>query len=360
MDSGAGPQRWSRAITRALYGPDGFYLREWPSGHFRTSAQATPWFATALAHLADRVDRALDSPDRFDLVDVGAGDGALLAAIVAELPPRLRRRLRPVAVELRSRPPGLPPAVQWRRNIPAVTGLLLANEWLDNLPVDVVEMTATGPRFLLVDADGTESHGQAPRPEHARWLRRWWPLAEVGGRGEVGLCRDRAWRAAVRRLRRGAAVAMDYDHTLQQRRDGAFRAGSLTGYRDGRQVPPVPDGTCDLTAHVALDACAAAGRGTGTGTGADGGVLLLRQRQALRALGVDGARPPLELARADPAAYLAALTRASTAVELTDPSGLGGFGWLIQAVGIPVARLFPGGPDEPPSVPHRDSGTGMT
>ena len=40
-----------------------------------------------------------------------------------------------------------------------------------------------------------------------------------------------------------------------------------------------------------------------------------------------------EEAERDPAGYLAALARAGEAAELTDPGGLGGFGWLVQAVG---------------------------
>jgi SAM-dependent MidA family methyltransferase len=91
----------------------------------------------------------------------------------------------------------------------------------------------------------------------------------------------------------------------------------------------VPDGSCDLTAHVALDACAAAGEAAGaTGT------VLTTQAEALRALGVAVARPTRELAVADPAGYLAALAHAGEAAELTDPAGLGGFGWLVQPVGI--------------------------
>ena len=38
----------------------------------------------------------------------------------------------------------------------------------------------------------------------------------------------------------------------------------------------------------------------------------------------------------DPAGYLTALRVAAEEVELTDPAGLGGFGWLIQAVGVPL------------------------
>jgi hypothetical protein len=62
--------------------------------------------------------------------------------------------------------------------------------------------------------------------------------------------------------------------------------------------------------------------------------VLVTQRAALRALGVDGARPPLALAHRDPAAYLRRLADAGAAAELTDPAGLGGHYWLLQPVGL--------------------------
>ncbi|MEV7908263.1 hypothetical protein AB0P04_42380, partial [Streptomyces anulatus] len=80
-----------------------------------------------------------------------------------------------------------------------------------------------------------------------------------------------------------------------------------------------------ITAHVALDACAAAGEGAGAAT-----TVLTTQREALRALGVTGARPSLDLAGRDPGGYLRALARASEEAELIAPGGLGDFGWLSQ------------------------------
>jgi hypothetical protein len=69
---------------------------------------------------------------------------------------------------------------------------------------------------------------------------------------------------------------------------------------------------------------------------------LTTQREALRALGLRGTRPPLTLARTDPSGYLAALRQASEEAELTDPGGLGGFIWLLQAVRVPLpASLGP-------------------
>jgi hypothetical protein len=106
----------------------------------------------------------------------------------------------------------------------------------------------------------------------------------------------------------------------------------LTGYRDGRQVQPLPDGSTDVTAHVAMDAIAAAGGHPYS---------LVTQREALAALGVDGGRPAIDLAHADPAGYVRALAAAGAAAELTDPAGLGGHWWLLQTVGIDLHGRIP-------------------
>lgn len=315
-------------MTEALYGPAGFYTGGAPpAGHFRTSVHASPLFARAVLTLLRRVDTALGRPARLDVVDVGAGQGELLTQLAATAEPHLAARLRLVAVERAPRPAALAAGIAWLAEVPPLTGLLIANEWLDNVPLDLVEQAAGGPRLVLVEPTGAQSLGGPPSAVDIGWLARWWPLLGTGDRAEIGLPRDQAWAAAVGRLRRGVAVAVDYCH----QRSARPRAGTLTGYRAGRQVPPTPDGSCDLTAHVALDACAAAGEAAGaTGT------LLTTQREALRQLGVTGERPPVELARAEPVSYLRALAAAGEAGELTDPTGLGGFGWLVQAAGVPL------------------------
>lgn len=286
---------WSAAWSEALYGPDGFFVRERPLDHFRTSV-ANPVFAQAVRELAERVDAALGRPDPFDVVDLGAGGGELLGAW-RDVPGRWR--LSSLDVD---------PRGSRFAEIPLLTGLLVANEWLDAVPLDVV----VDGRVLHVSGAGEESPGPVST---SPWPARWWP-AGSGDRVEDGSSRDTAWAHAVSRVRRGLAVAVDYGHLLGDRR------ATLTGYRDGRQVRPVPDGRCDLTAHVALDACAAA-------TGAR----LLTQREALRSLGVSA-----ELPGPGPG-YGERLQRASRAAELLDPAGLGSFGWLVQAVGVPQDLL---------------------
>ncbi|MFH9069780.1 SAM-dependent methyltransferase [Streptomyces alboflavus] len=315
-------------MEEALYGPEGFYRRpEGPAGHFRTSVHASPLFAGAVARLLCRVDAALGHPGELAFVDMGAGRGELTAGVIAALPADVAARTRAYAVERAARPEGLDPVIEWRAEPPAdVTGLLFANEWLDNVPLDVAERAPDGAvRQVLVHADGTEELGAPVAGPDAAWLARWWPLGpEAGLRAEIGRPRDEAWAAALATLTRGLAVAVDYAHTRADRPP----FGTLTGFRAGREERPVPDGSRDITAHVALDACALPD------------ALLLTQRAALRALGVSGDRPPLALASSDPTGYVRALAGAGQAAELTAAGGLGDFGWLTQPVGMPLGDVL--------------------
>jgi SAM-dependent MidA family methyltransferase len=326
---------WRAATEAALYGPEGFYRRpEGPGGHFRTSVHASPLFAEAVARLLCAVDEALEGPERLDFVDMGAGRGELVTGVLAALPAGVAARTRAYAVEVAGRPAGLDHRIEWLSAPPqGATGLLFANEWLDNVPVEVAEVDSSGvPRLVLVREDGTELLGEAVSGAEAEWLDRWWPLsAEAGVRAEIGLPRDEAWAAAVATLDRGLAVAVDYAHTA----DARPPFGTLTGFREGRETPPVPDGSCDITSHVALDACAPLDALRRTLPGDRSGARLLCQRDALRALGIAGARPPLALATTHPAAYVRALANAGESAELTAVGGLGDFGWLVQPVGIP-------------------------
>ncbi|MFF5215143.1 SAM-dependent methyltransferase [Micromonospora sp. NPDC000442] len=397
--------RWREAMRRALYGPEGFFVSgARPAAHFRTSVHASPIFTSALLRLIHQLDAALGFPDRFDVVDVGAGGGELLSALSVGVsgepaaPVPLARRVRLTAVELAPRPADLPDQITWTNEIPtSITGLLLATEWLDNIPLDLATHTNHNWRYLLVDpTTAAETTGEQISPADLDWLTTWWPTpteqtpgartrtddpdlppqtatdgsaSTTSGfraarpaqgssltarsragcpetptnrtptdrtpavdRAEIGRTRDEAWADAVGRVDRGLALTVDYGHLRVERPID----GTLTGYRNGRQVPPVPDGSCDVTAHVAMDSVASAGERV-----ARCAYVLTSQREALRALGADGGRPPLSLASSDPAGYLRALATASAAAELTDPAGLGGHWWLWQPVGLPADRLPP-------------------
>jgi SAM-dependent MidA family methyltransferase len=314
---------WVQAWTAALYGPGGFYRQPaGPAAHFRTAVHAAaPTLAAALARLARRHGcRAV--------VDLGAGRGELATALAAAAPD-----LALHAVDVVERPEPLPAAVGWTRADPfsgnglppwpdrfAEHVLVVGWELLDVIPCPVLEVDDDGRlRAVLVDPrTGAERLGGLAREvldlAEQQWSARWWPLpADVapGTRVEVGLARDRLWAAVAGRVRSGLLLAVDYAHTAADRPPG----GSLSAFRSGRQVPPRPDGSCDLTAEVALDAVEAAARQAGAGAGR-----AIRQVDALRDL-LPG-RPDDGPDSFD-----------QVAAELVDPGGLGGFSWLLQPVG---------------------------
>ena len=326
------PVPWRMAWQRALYGPDGFYRRaEGPAGHFTTATHGGTGRALARSLWA--------WADRFGLdgiVDVGAGRGELLQHLYAWEPGRPLSGLDVVP-----RPQDLPDDVEWVASPGGAVlppgwrpdrALVVAHEWLDVVPCTIAEVAPDGRlRELLAGSSPdscSERHGipaasttnQTLGPPltgaDLEWCQRFWPSAftseaRPGDRVEVGRQRDEAWSALLARLPAGSvAVAVDYGHTVADRP----REGTLVAYREGHVVDPVPDGTCDLTAHVAVDSLRQTRR--------------LRQREAVAAVGA----PDHASAAVDPAAYLQALADQSAAAELRRPGGFGDFWWVIAQV----------------------------
>lgn len=308
---------WVDAWQEALYGPCGFYRSEdGPRAHFNTATHGPPGRG-----LAEALLRLADAHGLTHVVDVGAGRGELLRHLRATRP-----AMRLTGLDVVARPDGLPAEVAWLVSsggaaLPAGLQdlervLVVAHEWLDVVPCPVAEVDDEGRlRHRLVEpTTGAESWGPPVAGEELAWAGRHWFTTTPGDRVEVGTTRDAAWAGLLARIRSGVAVAVDYGHTGGDRPAG----GSLAAYREGAVVDPVPDGTRDLTAHVAMDTL--------------DHDELLDQRTMLRGLGVDGRTPPVELARHDPQGYLRALERASAAAALTDPAGFGAFLWAVKIV----------------------------
>ena len=309
---------WQAAWQGALYGPEGFYrAAPGPAGHFTTATHGSLG-----AILAGAVAQLARDNDLTHVVDVGAGRGELLTEVHAADP-----ALRLTGVDVVARPQGLADSVEWHvspggpalppdlRDLDQV--LVFAHEWLDVVPCPVAQVDDDGTlRLVQVDLEtGQESLGGEVGGEDLAWAETHWETTASGDRVEIGLPRDRAWAELVGRVGRGVLVAVDYGHR------GGDRplAGTLAAYRRGQLVTPVPDGTCDLTAHVAMDTL--------------DHDELLDQRTALRGLGVDGRHPPVELASRDPQAYLQGLAASSAAAALTAPGGFGDFLWAVKRVG---------------------------
>ncbi len=316
------PVPWRDAWHEGLYAAGrGFYVtRGGPAAHFTTAAHGPTGAALARALLA-----LPDHPVHV-VVDLGAGRGELATHLVEALGTRPVDEVRVLAVDVVERPRGLDERIEWLRSPggadlpPELTdlsdALVIAHEWLDVVPCTVAEVDADGtPREVLVDpTSGEESLGGSLTAADRRWADAHWPTTTPGDRIEVGRARDEAWSDLVSRVASGTLVAVDYGHTATMRPS----AGTLTAYVRGQLTPPVPDGSCDVTAHVAMDTLDADD--------------VRPQREALLALGLTGATPPYALASADPLAYLAALERAGAEARMLDRDGFGGFWWAVKRV----------------------------
>ena len=329
-----------QAWTEAASGPGGFWTTATPAAHFQTASTVGPELAGALVALLT------GHPEVERVVEVGAGEGTLLVAL-QDAARRAGRALDLAGVDLRPRPAGLPGSVGWvedcwdvrrdcwQRGTAAglVSGglgpaLVLALEWLDDLPCRLVADGGDGWRELL--ADGRP--GPPPDADSLQWVERWWPQGPVV---EVGLTRDAAWAALVEALHvpGGLALAVDYGHLRAAR-----PTGTVTAFQHGRRVEPVLRPDRDVTAHVAVDALAAAGEQAGART-----LRLGRQHDLLDDLGEGPTREAAPPAH-DPAHddgrreqhrredVLAELGARSRRAALRSPTGWGDHWWLLQQV----------------------------
>ena len=312
---------WQQAWDRALYGKSGFYRQAaGPASHFSTATQGVPQIGK---QLAKALLRLMEREELDTFVDMGCGRGELLEHVH-----RLAPHVRCTGVDIVARP-ALSKAIGWLQSpggdqlpdeLDGLSGaLVFANEWLDVVPCPIAELSPDGDlcEVLVNTSTGQERLGDPVSGTNRQWCSQFWPVdgQQSGGRVEIGRTRDIAWANLVSRLGAGLAVAVDYGHTI----DSRPALGTLTGFRQGRQVRPVPDGSCDLTAHVAMDSLAHDE--------------LVDQRGALRRLGVSGQVPSHDLARSDPSAYLKGLSAASAAAALIAAGGLGDFLWAFRQVG---------------------------
>lgn len=252
------------------------WARRWQHSAERQSAdvRADHHFASpaALNALHMWLARLIDT--RFEetgapvtLIDAGAGSGE---AILGTVPLVQAGRVCPVAMDRQPPPTGWPAGWHWVQSdlsgglalpdgfvqTPGV--VILALELLDEVPCDVAELHGGNWYYVEVDATGNESLGDPVTGRDLAWLNQWAPGAP---RAEIGRSRDELAVAICRHTGEGVAIFIDY--TIDAISRTRHPAGTLTGYYRGRQVPAVPDGRRNLTAHVAADSLISALRGVG-------------------------------------------------------------------------------------------------
>lgn len=330
-------------MESALYGTRGFYSAGRGAGRrggdFLTSVEVGPLFGRLVAVLADRCWEHLGRPERFSVLDAGAGRGTLARSVLAARP-ACARALRYVLVErsaalriehrpLLERPPGPCAAVESVPDLPAepFEGLVVANELLDNLPVRLLERTADGWAEVCVTAPDARAVADLAvalipaAPELAARAGALAPDAPVGGRLPLADAAVAWVGRALGLLRSGRLVVFDYTDataSLAARHPMEW----LRTYRDGvRGHDPLASfGSADITCEVPLDQILAA----------HPGAEVCGQAEFLRRLGIEdlvaeGRATWAERAAVGDLAAMEARSRIGEAEALCDPTGLGAF-----------------------------------
>jgi SAM-dependent MidA family methyltransferase len=347
----SGPMTFARFMELALYHPDhGYYAggRRGPgrATDFLTAPEAHPIFGWAVARQLEEAWTRMGRPDRFTVRELGAGTGALAAAIVEGLtrsgsPLRgpLRYRVAERSTErqgqVRERLAALDSAeVLEADDGGPITGAVIANEVLDALPVHRVEGGADGAiNELFVGIGRDDGLTVVARPPSApalaeRLEREGISLAD-GQRAEVCLELDAWIDEAARGLQRGLLLLVDYGHPAAALYAPA-RGSLLRAYVQHRvhDDPFANVGRQDLTAHVDLTAVEWA-------AGAAGLELLGSTTQAAFLAGL-GAGELLVGLQADPSTTLQGYLDARSALaRMLDPGVTGRF--AVMAFGRVVS-----------------------
>ena len=314
----SGSIRFDEFVEVALYGPGGFYTEGGGAGRrggdFLTSPEVGPLFGAVVASYLDATWDRLGRPDEFVLVEAAAGRGALALSVLAAAPacapalryllversPVLRARqaehlalAEPFVVLGSSREAGdeddatgpvsvdaatVGPIVVSLPDLPAepVTGVVIANELLDNLPFRLLERTDTGwaevrvtrsgSRPAPVGVDGPDDHGSGAGegtmellvPADARTARRADRLAPNAPPGARIPLQDESvdWlRSACEVVERGSVLVVDYAvAATTELADRPWREWVRTYVDHGRGGGPLEGpGTQDITVEVAVD-----------------------------------------------------------------------------------------------------------
>jgi SAM-dependent MidA family methyltransferase len=325
-----GPMRFDDYLESALYDPDGgFYTTTGGAGRgrdFLTSPEVGPLFGAVLARAVDTWWDEAGRPDRWTVVDAGAGPGALLRSLLSA-GPACAEVLRPVAVDRSgAQRAHHPEAVQSSPDLPErpIVGVVLANELLDNVPWRLLERATHGWAEVLVDTGRDGALVETTGPVDGRTAERASMLApsvEPGARIPV---QDRAagWLTDVLdRVRAGRVVVFDYGATTVELASRPQHEWLRThrGHRWGSD-PLAGPGTQDVTVDVATDQLARVRRPDEHRTQAD----FLRVH-GLEDLVAEGRRIWTERAHLGDLKAMKARSRVGEAEALTDPAGLGAF-----------------------------------
>jgi SAM-dependent MidA family methyltransferase len=362
---------FAQFMDLALYHPEyGYYSSDalkigFKGGDFFTSPTLCTDFGELLAEQFFQMWEILGKPIPFSLVEMGAGQGLLalhilkyhqqhypdfftaLEYIIVEKSPTLRQ-------EQQQRLQNFP--VRWcnLEKIPpnAIVGCFFSNELVDAFPVHQFILDTGELREIYVTTDNNEKETNAPCPmPHAQCpsfvevtgepstpqLAKYLDLVEMnftqsaypdGYRSEINLAAGDWLSIVADRLQHGYVLTIDYGYPASRYYNPRRSQGTLQCYYHHRfhDNPYINIGRQDITAHVDFTALERWGERCNLKN-----IGFIQQGLFLMALGL-GERIAALSYQKQP--LLELLQRRDALQQLIDPTGLGGFGVLVQSKGL--------------------------
>jgi NADH dehydrogenase [ubiquinone] 1 alpha subcomplex assembly factor 7 len=345
-----GPMAVAQYMELCLTDPErGYYARRDPfgvAGDFTTAPEISQMFGELIGLWAAATWRAMGSPGRVNLVELGPGRGTMMVDVLraAKVMPDFRAAVGVHLIEIspalerlqRQALAGGDVPVSWHRAIEDVPDgplIVLANEFFDALPVHQAVMCADGWHARVIKlGDDDRFHftiDRDPIPLFDKLLPSSLRAARIGEIFE--------WRAdnialeIGRRVVRfgGAALIVDYGH-------GESAIGDTLQAVGEHQFaePLLAPGLVDLTAQVDFQALAQAAEGMGARVYGP-----LPQGEFLHRLGIEQRAAALKAAA--PPDYASTIEAARVRLTSEDRTGMGRL-FKAMAVANPKLDLLPG------------------
>ncbi|HEY1131554.1 MAG TPA: SAM-dependent methyltransferase [Roseateles sp.] len=268
---------FDRFMSLALYEPGlGYYagrrrkLGQMPEGgsDFVTAPEMSPLFGRALAR---QLAQAMDASGCRDVVEFGAGSGALAAQLIVELDALdaglARYRIVELSADLRERQrerlAHWGDRVEWLDALPAeLEAIVIGNEVLDAMPVQLLAfdgqiwrergVVSAGEGFAFEDRDS-----MLRPPIETGFVPG--TVTEIHPQGDAFIA------TLARTLKRGAALFIDYGFPEAEYYHPQRRGGTLMCHQahQADADPLVAVGDKDITAHVNFTGTALAGQDAG-------------------------------------------------------------------------------------------------
>ncbi len=354
-------------METVLYHESGYYSQRARAmgqrGDFFTSVHLGDAFGAMLAVQIVELWQRLGSPQLFDLVEMGAGQGALARDILIHLRDYHESCFICVSYTIIEKSADLIDqqkttlqllldsgvAIKWQTwseiDSQSITGCVFSNELIDAFAVHQVQKVGDRLMEVYVTLEGdrlvetlqplsTEAITEYFKEAYIDLLS---PAYPEGYRTEVNLQALDWLNTVADRLLRGYLITIDYGYSARRYYNPGRSSGTLQCYYQ-HQVhgdPYINLGQQDITAHVDFTALQTQGDRLGFTT-----LGLTQQAAFLMYLGLGDRIAGLsQVARLSGGEMLDRLKMRDALHQLINPTGLGGFGVLVQGKGLPEAAV---------------------